>query len=450
MDIQGIIIGILQLLASLSILVGLHELGHLLAAKYFGVRVEKFSIGFPPKIFGFKYGETEYCLSALPLGGYVKISGMIDESLDIEQMKSEPQPYEFRSKPAWQRLIIMLGGIIFNVVLGVLIMIAIAFTYGEKYIPIEEVNRYGIEVNELGESLGLQTGDKIININGETPKSFRDLLEPAFILNDDSYYTIERNGKQKKISITSEFLQIYSSDKEEARGFMSVREGKYPFYIKEIAPERNAEKAGLKAKDRIIKVNETPTPDFDSFQEILHQNAGKRLTFIVERDGKTMSLPIRVAEDSTIGVRIENEMKFVERPYNFMESIEVGTGMAFGVIGVQAMAYKKMAKGDINVSESLSGPLGMILFFGSEFDAYRFWRITGLLSMVLALMNLLPIPALDGGHVMFLLYEMVSGRPPSDKFLEVAQKVGMVLILCLMIFAFGNDIWKMIRDAFNL
>ncbi len=445
MDIQGVIIGILQLLASLSILVGLHELGHLLAAKYFGVRVEKFSIGFPPKIFGFKYGETEYCLSALPLGGYVKITGMIDESLDTDQMKGEPQPYEFRSKPTWQRLIIMLGGVIFNVILGVLIMVAIAFTYGEKYIPIEEVNKYGIEVNELGRSLGLETGDKIININGEIPKSFRDLLDPAFILNDDSYYTIERNGSQKKIPITSEFLQVYSSDKDEAKAFLTIREGKYPFLIGMIAPDRNAEKAGLKPKDRVIKVNEIPTPDFDSFQQSLHQNAGKALIFVVERDGTTINLPITVAKDSTIGVGITNEIGFVERPYGFMESLEVGTETAFGVIGVQAMAYKKMAKGDINASDSLSGPIGMVMIFGMEFDAYRFWRITGFLSMVLALMNLLPIPALDGGHVMFLLYEMITGRPPSDKFLEVAQKIGMVLILCLMIFVFGNDIWKIIK-----
>lgn len=445
MDIQGVIIGILQLLASLSILVGLHELGHLLAAKYFGVRVEKFSIGFPPKIFGFKYGETEYCLSALPLGGYVKITGMIDESLDTDQMKGEPQPYEFRSKPAWQRLIIMLGGVIFNVVLGVLIMIAIAFTYGEKYIPIEEVNKYGIEVNELGKSLGLQTGDKIININGETPKAFKDLLDPAFILNDDSYYTIERNGEQKKIPITSEFLQIYSSDKDEARAFMTMREGKYPFTIGAIAPDRNAEKAGLKTKDKIIKINETVTTDFEGFQKMLHQNAGKTLSFVVERDGKTMNLPVSVAADSTIGVGISYEINFVERPYSFTESLKVGTETAFGVIGVQAMAYKKMAKGDINASDSLSGPIGMVMIFGMEFDAYRFWRITGFLSMVLALMNLLPIPALDGGHVMFLLYEMITGRPPSDKFLEVAQKIGMVLILCLMIFVFGNDIWKIIK-----
>ncbi len=445
MDIQGVIIGILQLLASLSILVGLHELGHLLAAKYFGVRVEKFSIGFPPKIFGFKYGETEYCLSALPLGGYVKITGMIDESLDTDQMKGEPQPYEFRSKPAWQRLIIMLGGIIFNVVLGVLIMIAIAFTYGEKYIPIDEVNKYGIEVNNLGKSIGLETGDKIININGKKPKSFKELLDPAFILNDDSYYTIERNGQEKKINITSEFLQVYSSDKDEAKSFMTVRGGKYPFLIAGIVPDRNAEKAGLKSKDRILKINETSISDFDSFQKMLHQNAGKKLDFVVERDGKTINLPVNVAADSTIGVGINNEIKLVKRPYSFTESLKVGTQTAFGVIGVQVMAYKKMAKGDINASDSLSGPIGMVMIFGMEFEAYRFWRITGFLSMVLALMNLLPIPALDGGHVMFLLYEMITGRPPSDKFLEIAQKVGMVLILGLMIFIFGNDIWKIIK-----
>jgi regulator of sigma E protease len=178
---------------------------------------------------------------------------------------------------------------------------------------------------------------------------------------------------------------------------------------------------------------------------MLHQNAGKTLTFAVERDGKTMNLPVSVAADSTIGVGISYEINFIERPYSFMESLEVGTETAFGVIGVQAMAYKKMAKGDINASDSLSGPIGMVMIFGMEFDAYRFWRITGFLSMVLALMNLLPIPALDGGHVMFLLYEMITGRPPSDKFLEVAQKIGMVLILCLMIFVFGNDIWKIIK-----
>lgn len=444
MDIQGVIIGILQLLASLSILVGLHELGHLLAAKYFGIRVEKFSIGFPPKIFGFKYGETEYCLSALPLGGYVKISGMIDESLDTDQLKSEPQPYEFRSKPTWQRLIVMLGGVIFNVILGISIMIAMALVYGEKYIPIDEVNKYGIEVNELGKSIGLQTGDKIININGQEIKSFTDLIDPSFILSDDAYYTVERNGQEVKIPITGEFLNAYSSDKD-ARGFITVREGKYPFLIGQIVPNKNAEKAGLEPKDKIITVNETSTPDFDSFQKMLHQNAGKTLSFAIERDGKTLTLPVTVAADSTIGVGIDNQINFVERPYSFMESLEVGTGMAFGVIGQQAMAYKKMAKGDLDVSKSLSGPIGMVMIFGFEFDAYRFWRITGVLSMVLALMNLLPIPALDGGHVMFLLYEMITGRPPSDKFLEVAQKIGMVLILGLMIFVFGNDIWKIIK-----
>lgn len=445
MDIQGVIIGILQLLASLSILVGLHELGHLLAAKYFGVRVEKFSIGFPPKIFGFKYGETEYCLSALPLGGYVKITGMIDESLDTDQMKGEPQPYEFRSKPAWQRLIIMLGGVIFNVILGVLIMVAIAFTYGEKYVPIDEVNKYGIEVNDLGKSLGLETGDKIININGETPKSFRDLLDPAFILNDDSYYTIERNGEQKKIPITSEFLQVYSSDKDEAKSFMTIQWKKYPISVEKVGKDTNAEKAGLKAKDKIVKVGSTQIASFEEFKKILNQNIGTTLAFQVERGDKKIDLSITVGQDSTIGFNPTPDIPMVVNPYSFTESLKVGTETAFGVIGVQAMAYKKMAKGDINASDSLSGPIGMVMIFGMEFEAYRFWRITGFLSMVLALMNLLPIPALDGGHVMFLLYEMITGRPPSDKFLEAAQKIGMVLILCLMIFVFGNDIWKIIK-----
>ena len=241
-----------QLLLGLSILVGLHELGHLIAAKVFGMRVEKYSIGFPPKLFGVKIGETEYSLGALPLGGFVKISGMIDESLDTAQLKTEPKPWEFRAKPAWQRLIVMLGGIIVNVITGVIIFIFLVYLFGDRYYSIKEVNKYGIYVNELGEEIGLKTGDKILKINGHDFEYFNDVRNPNFLLESGSYYTVERDGKTLDVAIPGDFIERLS-DNENNRDFVHWRE---PFVVDSVLDNSAADRGGLRSGDKILSVDD--------------------------------------------------------------------------------------------------------------------------------------------------------------------------------------------------
>jgi len=431
-----------QLLLGLSILVGLHELGHLIAAKVFGMRVEKYSIGFPPKLFGVKMGETEYSLGALPLGGFVKISGMIDESLDTSQMKSEPKPWEFRSKPAWQRLIVMLGGIIVNVVTGIIIFIFLLYLLGESYYSIDEVNKYGIYVNELGEEIGLKDGDKILKINGQSFENANDIINPNFLLESGSYYTVERDGETLDVQIPADFIERLSENNG-SRNFIGFRE---PFKVDSIMANSAAEAGGLKAGDRILSVNENKVDYFHEFSAILQEKAGSEVNMLVQGiNGKERELEIFVSEEGKVGFLIEYLLEPSVKNYSFMESIPRGTVDAFSVITVQLKAFNKIFKGEVSPSKSLSGPIGIAKFFGGTWNWVKFWTITGMLSMVLAFMNLLPIPALDGGHVVFLTYEIVSGRPPSDSFLEASQKVGMVLLLCLMVFAFGNDIYKLFQ-----
>lgn len=436
-----------QLLLGLSILVGLHELGHLLTAKMFGMRVEQYYIGFPPKIFGFRYGETEYNLGAIPLGGFVKITGMIDESLDTKSMSEEPQPWEFRSKPAWQRLIVMMGGIIVNVVTGIIIFVLLTYKFGDTYIPRDEVLKNGIVAYDLGQEIGLQTGDKIIKVNGEEYAKFSDLTSANVLLADDAYYTVNRSGQTLDVPIPTGFLDKFS-DKEAARNFIQVR---MPFEIGEILGDSNAEKAGLQVGDRILAVSDKQVAFFDEIQQIVKSNKGGTITLKVLRSdesstenqvGETITLQADVTEEGTIGFRPLPKFDLGRTEYTLAESIPQGTTEAFNIIWVNIRAIGKIFKGEVSASKSLSGPIGIAQIFGGEWDWVRFWRITGLLSMVLAFMNFLPIPALDGGHVAFLSYEIISGRKPSDKFLEGAQKVGMVLLLSLMTFAIFNDIFK--------
>jgi regulator of sigma E protease len=261
---EGIIMTV-QLLLGLSILVGLHELGHLLAAKAFGMRVEKYSIGFPPKIWGKKFGETEYSIGAIPLGGFVKITGMIDESLDVKSMSQEPEPYEFRAKPAWQRLIVMMGGIVVNVITGVVVCSALVYSQGETYIPKEEVNRYGIVAYDLGKQLGLQSGDKIINVNGEDFEKFKDLRSGDVLLSTNGYYTVERAGEIIRIPIPNNFIDNFA-DQDNQAPFLGIRT---PFEVAQVTPGSAAEKGGLKAGDKIIEVEDIEISYFDELQSVL-------------------------------------------------------------------------------------------------------------------------------------------------------------------------------------
>ncbi|MEQ8924587.1 MAG: RIP metalloprotease RseP [Fulvivirga sp.] len=431
-----------QILLSLSILVGLHEMGHLLAAKFFGMRVEQFSIGFPPKIFSFKYKDTEYALSAIPLGGFVKISGMIDESMDKEQMKQPPQPWEFRSKPAWQRLIVMLGGIFINVITGIVIFIFLTFLFGDQIISKDQVNANGgIIAKELAAEIGLKTGDKIVKINGKDFQDFNDVMDTKVFLGTGSYYTVERDGEMVNVRIPSDFLDKFN-DKEAFGKFVLPA---VPIAVSQLNPSSLGERMGLKEGDIFVTLASQPIIEGGDVRKIITSFEGDTVTASVKREGQLLNLRAAVEQDTLLGLYVGLPEGFlVTRDYGFGESIGLGTERAFGVIFTQIQAFGKMFSGDLNVQKSLSGPIGIAQAYGGEWDWQRFWRLTGLLSMVLAFMNLLPIPALDGGHVMFLSYEMISGRKPGDKFLEYAQKAGMVFLLALMVFIIGNDIFKVI------
>ncbi|WP_026945574.1 RIP metalloprotease RseP [Algoriphagus marincola] len=426
-----------QLLLGLSILVGLHELGHLLTAKMFGMRVEKFSIGFPPKIAGFQWGETEYSIGAIPLGGFVKISGMVDESMDTEQLSTEPQPWEFRSKPAWQRLIVMLGGIIVNVITGIIIFVILVYNNGETYFSRDQIIENGIVAYEYGESIGFQTGDKILDVNGQPYQSLNELSSGSVLLSENGYYTVDRNGEQVKIEIPRGFINSFNSEEAFAK-FVSIR---FPFEILDVAPGEAAETAGLEEGDKILAVNGQQVYYFDELQSALADLKTQEAQLLIESDGVRDTVSVPVSAEGTIGIAANPLIEPVKRKFGFAEALSKGTERAFGVVIINAKALGKMFTGEVS-AKNVSGPIGMAKIYGNSWDWGKFWSITGLISMILAFMNLLPIPALDGGHVMFLLYEMVSGRAPSDKFLENAQKVGMVILLVLMVFAIGNDILK--------
>ena len=427
-----------QLLLGLSILVGLHELGHLLTAKLFGMRVEKFSIGFPPKIAGFQWGETEYSIGAIPLGGFVKISGMVDESMDTAQLSSEPQPWEFRAKPAWQRLIVMLGGIIVNVITGIIIFVVLVYNNGETYFSRDQVIENGIVAYEYGEAIGFQTGDKVLDINGEPYASITDLSSGSALLSENGYYTVDRNGSQVKVEIPRGFINTFTSE-ESFTKFVGIR---FPFEVGDVSDEGAAKAAGIAAKDKIIAVNGQPVYYFDELQQALEKVKNQSVLLVRQRASTTDTLSVPVSAEGTIGIAANPLIEPTRREYGISEAISKGTSRAFGVVIVNAKALGKMFTGEVS-AKNVSGPIGMAKIYGDKWDWIKFWSITGLISMILAFMNLLPIPALDGGHVMFLLYEMVSGRAPSDKFLENAQKVGMVILLALMVFAIGNDILKL-------
>ncbi|WP_299825132.1 RIP metalloprotease RseP [uncultured Pontibacter sp.] len=436
---MDILVMVGQLILGLTILVGLHELGHMLAAKWFGMRVEKYAIGFPPKIFSKKFGETEYMLGLIPLGGFVKISGMVDESMDTEALKEEPKPWEFRAKPAWQRLIVMMGGIIVNVITGIVIYIALTYNYGEQYIPAKEV-KYGVVPNEIGKDIGFQTGDRVVAVNGKELERFEDVYSMDAILGRNAYYTVERNGQQVKIEVPANLMDRVADDKDR----MFFVQPRQPFKVGQVMAGSAAAKAGLQEGDFITRINNESIKFFHELQQALHANAGKAVTMMVERDGKPIKLKAEVSEEGTLGFMQVPLLQFATKNYSLGESIPMGTNQAFGVITANLKGFGKIFRGEVSASKSLSGPIGIAQIFGDTFSWYKFWNITAMLSMVLAFMNFLPIPALDGGHVVFLTYEIISGRKPSDNFLENAQKVGMVLLLGLMAFAIFNDVFKII------
>ena len=429
-----------QLILGLSILVGLHELGHLLAAKAFGMRVEQYFIGFPPKVWSIKRGETEYGVGAIPLGGFVKISGMIDESLNTAHTNTEPQPYEFRAKPAWQRLIVMLGGIIVNVIVGILIFVILAYKNGNTYLATKDA-KYGIVAYDLAQSIGLRTGDKIVKVNGKAITDFSEIRSSDVFLGNNSSYTVERNGQLEDIYIPNNFVDKLA-DKKAAGQFIEPIQ---PFKVGTVASGMPASKAGVKEGDRITSVNGKPIQFYHEFQQVIRANPNKKVTLGIQRGNQSLMLTSTVTPDSLIGIGVESLLPLTTQEYTFGEALSVGTQRAFQVVFDNIKGFGKIFRGEVSASKALSGPIGIAQnLFGGIWRWDRFWTVTGLLSMALAFMNALPIPALDGGHATILGYEIISGRKPSDKFLEGAQKVGMVLLLGLMAFAIFNDVFKAI------
>lgn len=435
-----------QFFLSLSILIVLHEMGHFFPARWFNTRVEKFYLFFDPwfELFKTKIGETEYGIGWLPLGGYVKISGMIDESMDTEQMKQPPQPWEFRSKPAWQRLIIMLGGVTVNFILGFLIYGMIFFVWGEEYLPAQNA-KYGIHTDSLAIEMGLQNGDKLLSVNGKEMEKFsgRFLLK-EIVFEDAKEMKIERNGNQMTLPIDPKWTTELTSYKNKGAQLFIPR---MPFVVQDFAKTSPGKKAGIEIKDKIVAVNGQPTPFFDQFVTIANANKGKTVTVTVEREGGVRKdLSVKLTENGKIGLQRYYYNHFFEterQDYTLGQALPAGFKKGWDFLASQFKAYGQMFKGKIKVTESLGGFGSIGSMFGKQWIWERFWELTAALSLILAFMNLLPIPALDGGHVMFLLYEVVTGRKPSDRFMEISTVIGFFIIIGLVLLANGLDILRL-------
>lgn len=438
-----VFIKILQFLLSLSLLIIIHELGHFIPARLFKTRVEKFYLFFDPwfSIFKKKKGDTEFGIGWLPLGGYVKISGMIDESMDKEQMKQPAQPWEFRSKPAWQRLIIMLGGVTFNILLAVLIYIFMLTIIGESYLPAKNV-KYGVEAGTLAQEIGIQNGDKIIKIDGQAIDDYFDITR-TLILGDVSTLTVERQQQEVTLQVPQDFYARLVANR--GRDFISLR---IPFIVEDFSAESVARDAGIQKGDHIIGINETETWSFDAFRARVVDYAGQETQIMVLRDGQTLIFPITLPETPMLGVfvkPIDKMLEFQTHHYSFFAAIPAGASKAWKTTVGYISEIRMLFKPEIKATESLGGFITIGSIFAPTWDWVHFWTITALLSVVLAIMNILPIPALDGGHVMFLMYEIITRRKPHEKFMEYAQLVGMILLFSLLLFANFNDVLRLFK-----
>ena len=431
-----------QLILSLSILVTLHELGHFMAARAFGIKVEKFYLFFDAwnfKFFSFTKGDTEYGIGWLPLGGYVKISGMIDESMDKEQMAQPPQPWEFRSKPAWQRLIVMVSGVLMNVILGIAVYSFSLLNYKQTYLPNSEVK--SIYAYQLGKDIGLQDGDKIVAINGKPFERFEDVLSTRVMFG--ATLTVERNGQTFETVVPDNYYRPFFK----SGGMNFIGLGDIVYAVRSLDVKENAFKAGLRAGDTIVMVEGEKIIAYDQIKNKTTSLKGKLISLQVKRNNVLSEINVPVNSQGLIGISlyipaIVPKEKYQEKPYTLKSAIKFGASDAFESLVSNAKGLRKIFTGEEKASESIQGPIGIATFFGGTWNWARFWAITGLLSMVLAFMNMLPIPALDGGHAIFLLIEVITKKKFSDAFMERSQIVGMVILLSLMVFAIGNDIWK--------
>ncbi len=448
-----ILIKVIYLILSLSLLVFLHEMGHYITARWFKIRVDKFYLFFDflfplPNVLKFsifkkQVGDTEWGLGWFPMGGYVQINGMIDESMDKETMAQPEQPWEFRSKPAWQRLIVMLGGIIVNAILGILIFSGIMYKWGDMYLPTANV-KYGIYADSLAQQMNLKTGDKILSVDHEQVENF-NFIAAQIIFNNAHSIQIIRDSQKMDIEIPKGMIGKLSKNKNE--GFMDYRR---KFVVGDVAAGSGAAKAGLQPLDRIISINDSNMQFFDEVKPFLKNFKNKTIDVGILRNGNVLKKQVYVSESGAMGVMLNDtlDLKFSMKHYSMLGSVPAGYHKSLDIMsnylkGLNQLFKSLFGKSELKASENVGGFISMGKMMPAEWgDWYGFWTLTGILSLVLAFMNLLPIPALDGGHAVFCLYEMITQRKPSPKVLEYAQYVGMAILLALMVYANGNDVYR--------
>ncbi len=464
-------------LVGITILVTIHELGHFLTAKAFGMRVETFSIGFPPKLFSFNRGETEYQVGATPLGGYVKIAGMIDESLDTDTIRQEqareklskedldyyrnhpddapswmPKPWEFRAKPVWQRLIVMTGGVLMNVILGIFIFSMMAYSYGEQRISMSQV-KYGIEVPpggpSLGSIIGFKTGDTLESFKGQRFEYFGEFQNEQNLLEDDAYFEVRREGEVVRLDVPGDIQNYFSRDSVEPLLFLPNIPAIAGMDTSAAVRVLPAYQAGLRDGDQIIGLDSTRIRFFSDLRHFMQGKENQAITATVLRGGDTLTFDVQIEDDPILGVAPNYVAVFeIETlKYSFFEAFVPGTQRAFGFVSANVQGIKNLTRSNVSASESVMGPVQIAKLYLNAFNqggVEAFLRLTGMLSMILAFVNILPIPALDGGHVVFLLIEAITRREPSTRVRIVAQQIGMVLILGLMVVILFNDFFRVI------
>lgn len=433
-----------QFILSFSILVVLHELGHFIPARWFKCRVEKFYLFFNPwfSLWKKKIGETEYGIGWVPFGGFVKIAGMIDESMDKEQMKLPAKDWEFRSKPAWQRLIIMIGGVIVNVLLAIVIFIGITWVWGEENLPVKNL-KYGVYTDSLARSMGLKDGDNIIGIDGK-PIEYFGMLESEIVLSEAKKLAVLREGQTIELPVPEGFINKIVKNKK----FSGLVYPRYPAIVDSVSKIANFTKDRLQKGDKLIAFNNKPFEYYHEFDKLKKGYNDSLVQITVLRGVDTVTVSVVENSNGSIGFFAVSPLVLfgtVTKSYSFTESIPVGFNRCWETLNRYVTGIKQLFTGKVAASDSLGSVISIGNTFPGIWDWERFWTLTGIFSIILAFMNILPIPALDGGHALFTLYEMISGRKPGDKFMEYAQMAGMVLLLGLMAYALGLDFWRLFR-----
>ena len=436
-----IVIKVLQFFMSLSLLVAIHEFGHFIMARVFKIRVEKFYIFFDPwfSLFKKKWGDTEYGIGWLPLGGYVKIAGMIDESMDLEQMKAPVQQWEFRAKPAWQRFLVMIAGVFMNVLLALVIYTGIRYTNGESYMANDDI-KWGYEFNEAGKKLGFVDGDMVVAIDGEKIDDVNEIRSKLLLTKEDRSVDIIRNGQPQNIVVPFESLLEMRRNRE----FADLYQPRVPFIIDTVSYASAAE-AGLMVGDEVVAFNGATNLGAQKIMAMLNEQfKGDTVNLTVARSGETLDLRVPVNADGRIGVVLKRDV-FQPRTksYTLLQAIPAGISLVGETIADYWLQLKLIFQPKTKMYEELGGFIAIGQIFPSEWDWLRFWSMTAFLSIMLAVLNILPIPGLDGGHALFTLWEMVTGRKPSEKFLEVMQYIGFAILLALVIYSNGNDIYRL-------